>query len=256
MGALGSRGVARAADDAMTEWTFVQHMHTRHSFDSLTEPRWLVERAEELGIDVIAVTDHGTWKGSVEARECAQEAGLKLHVIQAAEYLTDRGDVIGLFLDREHDEPSAVALCDAIHESGGLTLLPHPYRWHNLDEDLLSRIDLIEVHNSRTAAADNERAVELARARKRPGLAGPDAHRIGELTLARNLFKGECPTDDEGLKQALLNAPRRYEITVGSEWDEWISQGVKLVRRPSARGAWRLARGAVRRILKRGDPES
>jgi len=256
MGALGPRRVARATGDAMSEWILVQHMHTRHSFDSLSEPRWLVERAEELGIDVIAVTDHGTWKGAVEARECAREAGLKLHVIQAAEYLTDHGDVIGLFLDREHQDHSAPRLCDAIHERGGLTLLPHPYRWHKLDEDLLTRIDLIEVYNSRTAQADNERAVELARARRRPGLAGPDAHRIGELTLARNLFDGERPADDEGLKDALLNAPRRFEVAIGSEWDEWISQGVKLVRRPSARGALRLARGAVRRILKRADPES
>ena len=240
----------------MSGWTLVQHMHTRHSFDSLSEPRWLVERAEELGIDVIAVTDHGTWMGSVEARECALEAGLKLHVIRAAEYLTDQGDLIGLFLDREHDEPSAVRLCDAIHESGGLTLLPHPYRWHKLDEELLSRIDLIEVHNSRTSASDNDRAAELARARRRPGLVGPDAHRIGELSLARNLFDGERPADDDGLKRALLNAPRRFEVATGSQWDEWISQGVKLVRRPSARGAWRLARGAVRRILKPEPPES
>jgi len=145
----------------MKEWTLVQHMHTRHSFDSLTEPRMLVERAEELGIAVISVTDHGTWKGSVEARECARDAGLKLQVIQAAEYLTDQGDVIAMFIDREYEETSAVALCDAIHARGGLTLLPHPYRWHKLDDPLLSRIDLIEVHNSRTAQPDNERAVEL-----------------------------------------------------------------------------------------------
>ena len=237
----------------MSGWTLVQHMHTRHSFDSLTEPRWLVERAEELSIDVIAVTDHGTWKGAVEARECAREAGLKLHVILAAEYHTDQGDVIGLFLDREHRQLSAIKLCDAIHASGGLTLLPHPYRWHRLDDELLSRIDLIEVHNSRTTLADNEQASELARKRGRPGLVGPDAHRIGELGLARNVFEGARPADDEGLKQALLHAPRRFEIANGSEWDEWISQGVKLVRRPSARGAWGLVRGALRRILKPGD---
>lgn len=36
----------------------------------------------------------------------------------------------------------------------------------------------------------------------------------------------------------------------GSKWDEWLSQGVKLVRRPTARGAWGLVRGAVRRIVK------
>ena len=240
----------------MSHWTLVQHMHTRHSFDSLSEPRWLVERAEELGIDVIAVTDHGTWKGSTECRECAIEAGLALHVILAAEYHTDHGDVIGLFLDREHHERSAVRLCDAIHESGGLTLLPHPYRWHELDEDLLSRMDLIEVHNSRTSQADNQRAAELAKQRGLPGLVGPDAHRISEIALARNLFDGEKPVTDDALKHALLEVPRRFETTNGSEWDEWLSQGVKLVRRPSARGAWGLMRGALRRILKPGSPSS
>jgi hypothetical protein len=177
-------------------------------------------------------------------------------VIRAAEYLTDQGDVIGLFLDREHEIPSAVALCDSIHAHGGLTLLPHPYRWHKLDEELIARIDLIEVHNSRTAKEDNERAVELAREVGLPGLAGPDAHRLAELPLARNLFEGDRPEDDAALKQALLTAPRRFETETGSAWDEWLSQSVKLVRRPTARGAWRLARGALRRILKREEPDA
>lgn len=194
----------------MSNWILVQHMHTRHSFDSLTEPRWLVERAEELKIDVIAVTDHGTWRGSVEAAECAREAGLKLQVIPAAEYLTDHGDVIGLFLDREYEERSAVRLCDAIHDHGGLTLLPHPYRWHRLEEDLLSRMDLIEVYNSRTTEEDNKLASELAREQGLPGLVGPDAHRMGELELARNVFDGARPATEDALKHALLHAPRRF----------------------------------------------
>ena len=237
----------------MSGWSLVQHVHTRHSFDSLTEPRLLVERAEALGIDVLAVTDHGTWRGATEARECARDAGLRLHVILAAEYATDQGDVIGLFLEREHAERSADGLCDAINARGGLTLLPHPYRWHRLDEGLLSRIDLIEVHNGRTPHADNERAAELACERGRPGLVGPDAHRVGELWLARNLFEGERPADEEALKHALLHAPRRFEIERSSRWNEWLSEGVKLARRPSARGAWYLVRGALRRILKRGE---
>ena len=117
-------------------------------------------------------------------------------------------------------------------------------------------MDLIEVHNSRTSQADNERAAELAKERGLPGLVGPDAHRISEITLARNLFDGERPGSDDALKLALLDAPRRFETTNGSEWDEWLSQGVKLVRRPSARGAWGLMRGALRRILKPGSTSS
>jgi len=98
--------------------------------------------------------------------------------------------------------------------------------------------------------------VELAREAGLPALAGPDAHRLAELPLARNLFEGDRPEDDAALKQALLTAPRRFETETGSAWDEWLSQSVKLVRRPTARGAWRLARGALRRILKREEPES
>ena len=117
-------------------------------------------------------------------------------------------------------------------------------------------MDLIEVHNSRTSQADNERAVELAKERGLPGLVGPDAHRISEIELARNLFDGERPGSDDALKLALLDAPRRFETANGAEWDEWLSQGVKLVRRPSARGAWGLMRGALRRILKPGSTSS
>ena len=59
-----------------------------------------------------------------------------------------------------------------------------------------------------------------------------------------------------GLVLGQLHALSRFETESGSEWDEWLSQGVKLVRKPSARGAWGLVRGALRRILKPGDPAS
>ena len=234
----------------MSSWSFVQHAHTRHSFDSMSEPRALVKHAAALGIDVLAVTDHDTWEGSVVCRAAAEAAGLDLHVILAAEYATDQGDIIGLFLEREIRTGSALEICDQIHEQGGLALLPHPYRWHRLDDLLLDRIDLIEVHNSRTSRADNTRAAELAFARKLPELVGPDAHRLGELGLARNVFEGERPRDAAGLADALLHAPRRFETRPGSMWDEWLSQAVKVARRPSVSGAWWLLRGGVRRMVK------
>lgn len=234
----------------MSTWTFVQHAHTRRSFDSRSDPGRLAQFAAALGIDVLAVTDHDTWQGSVECRAAAQAMGLALRVILAAEYATDQGDVIGLFLKNEVTTGSALEICDEIHAQGGLTLLPHPYRWHRLDEPLLSRMDLIEVHNSRTPRGDNLRAAELAFKRHAPELAGPDAHLLRELGLARNVFDGERPADEEGLKHALLHAPRRFEIAPGSIWNEWLSQGVKLTRRPSLVGAWWLLRGGLRRILK------
>lgn len=231
-------------------WTWIGHCHTRHSFDSLTEPADLARHAVALGAQVLAVTDHDSWQGSVDARAAAQREGLDLHVVLASEASTEQGDVIGLFLTSDLHERSAPAYCDAVHAQGGLTLLPHPYKWHTLDEALLSRIDLIEVHNGRTPRADNYRAAELAFRRGTPELAGPDAHRLGELELARVEFEGDRPRDEAALKRALLESPRRMFTTPGSIWNEWLSQGVKFKRAPSVGGAIGLARDGLRRLIK------
>jgi hypothetical protein len=134
-----------------------------------------------------------------------------------------------------------------------MVLLPHPYKWHRLDEALLSRVDLVEVFNARTPRADNQRAETLARQRRLPELVGPDAHRVGELSLARNEFEGDLPADEAALKRTLLEAPRRFHTAPASAWDEWRSQGVRLLKRPNGRLAWGLARGALRRVLKPGE---
>jgi hypothetical protein len=83
-----------------------------------------------------------------------------------------------------------------------------------------------------------------------PQLVGPDAHRLGELGLAIVRFSGARPADDDGLRAALLTAPRTFEVRAGSPWDEWRSQALKLSRRPRLRDAWWLLRGAARRVLK------
>src|SRR5204863_5617186 len=49
---------------AAMSWTLVAHVHTKHSPDSLTEPRALAARAVALGVNVLAVTDHNTWRGA------------------------------------------------------------------------------------------------------------------------------------------------------------------------------------------------
>jgi predicted metal-dependent phosphoesterase TrpH len=219
----------------------------------MTDPTALARHAAAIGVDVLAVTDHDTWEGSVETREAAARLGLPLTVVAASEVSTDQGDVIGLFLTRDVHEDRAPALCDAVHADGGLVLLPHPYKWHRLDEELLARVDLIEVHNGRTSRADNTRAQELARRRNLPELVGPDAHRLAEVGLARVVFEGAKPSGDQALREALLHSPRTFEVRPGSIWDEWLSQGAKFLRRPSAGAAWQLTRGALRRLVKPGE---
>jgi predicted metal-dependent phosphoesterase TrpH len=227
-------------------WTFVGHVHTKYSFDSLTDPRALARQAVKCGIDVLAVTDHNTWQGAVATLGAVHDLGLPLRVVIASEVHTDQGDVIGLFLKDDLQETSALAFCDRVHEDGGLVLLPHPYRWHRLDDALLERVDLIEVYNGRTPEALNARAAALARERGLPEIAGPDAHRLAEVRLTRVEFEGDLPADEDGLKRALLEAPRTFHIEHGSHWNDWLSLGVSLMRFPSLKLAVRFVREGVR----------
>jgi predicted metal-dependent phosphoesterase TrpH len=236
--------------EAVVSWTLIAHAHSRHSYDALTAPAVLVDRAVALGAHVLAITDHDTWRGSVEAAEYASRRGLALHVIPGAEVFTDQGDVIGLFLRQEPTERRALAFVDAVHADGGLVVLPHPCRFRDPGPELLARVDLVETFNARTPRAANARARALAEGAGKPVLAAPDAHRAQELGLARVVFEGEPPADEAALKIALLTAPRAFVARGGSIWDEWRSQAVKCARRGDLALAAHLVRGAVRRVLK------
>jgi len=54
------------------------HVHTHYSlFDGIATPQEYVERAKELGMPAIAITDHGSLSGHREMYRTAKEAGIK-----------------------------------------------------------------------------------------------------------------------------------------------------------------------------------
>lgn len=54
------------------------HNHTHHSLlDGLTKPGELVELVKEMGMEAVAITDHGTMSGAVEFYKAAKSAGVK-----------------------------------------------------------------------------------------------------------------------------------------------------------------------------------
>ncbi len=72
------------------------HTHTDRSDGTFT-PSELVWRAAELGLDVVAVTDHDTTDGLAEALAAAEEAGIEL--------------VPGVEFSAEHEGTSVHVLC-------------------------------------------------------------------------------------------------------------------------------------------------
>ncbi|MEW6033246.1 MAG: PHP domain-containing protein [Chloroflexota bacterium] len=162
------------------------HIHTAYSMDSATTLEQVVDRCLKVGINCVAVADHGTVAGAIELRKIAP-----FKVVVAEEVLTDQGEVIGLFLER--DVPSGVPAADAIamiREQGGLVCLPHPcdrLRSSMLRDgrgilNLLPSVDIIEVFNSRTLVPDaNARAHKLAKQHHLLCSAGSDAHTAAEI---------------------------------------------------------------------------
>jgi predicted metal-dependent phosphoesterase TrpH/glycosyltransferase involved in cell wall biosynthesis len=158
------------------------HMHTDHSHDCAVPVADLLDYAEAQGLGAIAITDHNVFGGAQEAVQLARRRDLV--VIPGEEIKTEKGEVIGLFLDEkiERGLPMADTIA-AIREQGGVVYLPHPFdRLHTIpDAPTLHRhlpeIDVFEVYNARLLFEGfNDEALRYARKYNLTMGAGSDAH--------------------------------------------------------------------------------
>ncbi len=201
------------------------HMHSLHSWDCTTPIDDLLDAALAAGLGALAVTDHNTIAGGVEARARASERGLPLHVIVGSEIKTaGDGEVIGLFL---HDEvPPGLTFAETIERiraQGGVVYLPHPFdRFHTTPErSVIERhvgdIDVFETANARLwFERDNRAAERFASEHGMRRGAGSDAHVPGGI-------------GDAALRLAPFDDPASFLASV---------EGAEIVRR--ARSMLRL----------------
>ncbi|MBT8398503.1 MAG: PHP domain-containing protein [Gemmatimonadetes bacterium] len=160
------------------------HNHTMGSFDSLSDPEALLDRALERGLDRIAITDHNRLGIALDMYERYPD-----RIIPGEEVKTREGfDLIGLYLTREIPKGTpARETCDLIRNDGGLVYLPHPYApgkggGGRHAEALAPDVDVIEVFNARLHPGRlNEPALALADAHGKVKGAGSDAHSLREV---------------------------------------------------------------------------
>ena len=70
------------------------HIHTIYSYDGTASVPAVLTRAKQIGLDVIAITDHDEIAGSLKALELASKYGVQ--VIPAIEITTAEGDLLAL----------------------------------------------------------------------------------------------------------------------------------------------------------------
>jgi predicted metal-dependent phosphoesterase TrpH len=178
------------------------HNHTFFSADGLMTPAALLETAKARGIGCIAVTDHNTVRGALEAVALSEADPSLPRVIPGVELATQAGEIVGLYV--REDIPRGLPLAEAvdrIRKQGGLVYLPHPYdvfrrgaisRTERGDAARLA--DVVEVVNGRSLGPlSTRKAGRLARGLGTPEGAGSDAHRTGEVGRACVMVSG-CPT--------------------------------------------------------------
>lgn len=162
------------------------HSHTHYSRDAATEPLQLVERAREVGLDRVAVTDHGTIEGALLAREAAPD----LVIVGEEIRCRCRTELIGLFLsERIPMRLPLEEVVDRIRDQGGIIYAPHPYAYPRnaiaRARRAMAVADVVEAYNARAFLPIwNRAAKRAARSRGLAVGAGSDAHFPGEIGRA------------------------------------------------------------------------
>jgi predicted metal-dependent phosphoesterase TrpH len=212
-------------------WRVDFHTHTIHSKDGLTRIQLFLEAARRAGLDRVAITDHNTIRGALEAAALAPD-----FVIPGEEIMTSEGELLGYYLREEIPRGlSPEETIARLRAQDAAISVSHPFdrlRRGAWKPGALARIaplvDAIEGFNARCLfPADNRAAMEFAAARRLPVTAGSDAHAKLELGVCA----AELPPFHDGptLRAALRGA--RVSGRLSPWWVHFISTYAKWKKR-------------------------
>ena len=162
------------------------HIHSRYSHDGTLEPVEIVRIARIKGLGGIAITDHNTIRGGQEAKKYETR---DFKVILGAEIMTEKGEIIGLFLYKEVRSRHFQDVIAEIKAQGGMVIVPHPFDGlrrsaFRITAEDAGLVDGIEGFNSRCILQRyNTKALEFATRHNLPVVGGSDAHYSNEIGL-------------------------------------------------------------------------
>lgn len=101
------------------------HMHTIYSYDGTATVPSVLKHAKQVGLDIIAITDHDEIRGALLAEELAPEFGIQ--VLPGIEITTAEGDLLAFAI--RNIIPAGLSLVETakrVNDEGGFCIAPHP----------------------------------------------------------------------------------------------------------------------------------
>lgn len=189
------------------------HCHTKYSKCSNLEPERILRICKERGIQGVMICDHNTIAGA-SAFKANLSPNTDFIFIPGIEVLTNRGEIIGAWVEENLSTSNFPEVAEEIKEHGGIVIIPHPYdvirgKRFRVTESDLPFIDAIEVFNSRCILPRaNKKALQLAERYSLKQTAGSDAHFAPEIGQAWISFNGSTV---EEFRQSLMKGETMVE---------------------------------------------
>jgi len=194
------------------------HIHSNYSDGRPTIQQILDYAEASTDLDVIAITDHNTIDGALEAKRLMAEKKYRFQLIIGEEVSSTDGHIVGLFLKEKVPAGlSSRTTLRRIKEQGGITIAAHPFQTttvRNPHEPMMDGIglvplvrekkyiDAVEIVNATPTREDeNIQAAFINRTLLFKAETGSsDAHIIEAIGKGYTLFEGKSIED---LKYAL-----------------------------------------------------
>ncbi|RBQ23012.1 hypothetical protein ALNOE001_12920 [Candidatus Methanobinarius endosymbioticus] len=176
------------------------HIHSSYSGDARSTPKEIIERAKLIGLDIIALSDHNTVKGSKVAIELSKNLD-DLLVVPSIEISSSEGHILGFGIESAIPRDlSPEETVERVHDEGGIAIIPHPFSSYRrglffnnkktMEKTIKKKIRGVEVLNARCIIGySNHESNKLADKHSLAKIGSSDSHFVEAV--------GNCYTEIE-----------------------------------------------------------